>query len=398
MRINVLMISAFGYMGGDVAMYFLSLPHLNPKHFNIHIATVPRGDVFNHLQTMPHTHLHIMEMGGKEFAPARPFGKIQQGIEAGSALARLIRLVIKEKIDLIYTLDRAVSLSLAYSLAQITGKPLVLNAQISYYLQESNLHQRVLRYASLVSVSSQYMQKKFTPYAEAEKFVIIPNAIRTQKYDPAISGNYIRTELNIPASANVVVLAGRLSPFKGQLELIEAAKLILPQVPNCYFLLAGREDLSTGGYQAKLEQLILEHGLMDRVKLIGHRQDLPAIFSTATVVTMPSYEEAFGLVALEGMAMGKPVVATRAGGVPEFLVDGKMGYLIMPHDVPALSDRILTLLQNPTMAQQMGLAGRQQVLHHYNDQLYGKRIAKLLSRVAGNMPAQQGMPAFTLDN
>lgn len=385
-KTKILIVNAAGYIGGDVAMLLLGLPYLEPAYFHIYAVSAPRGQVYEFLCELPHVTMIPMEVGGSELHPPSRLGKPLRAAEALLTVPRVTALVKREKIDVLYTIDRTVGMTITYVVSLLTGRPLVLNAQITHYLATSRLHQRVIKHAHKITVSSEAMHRAFLPYVpDPGKLVTIPNAIKFDRYDPTISGAGIRTEWNIPADAPVVVLAGRLSPFKGQDDLIRAAALVLKERPDTYFLLAGGENVT--GFLATLEHLIAELNVGHRVKLIGHRADLPAVFACATVATMPSHEEPFGLVALEAMAMGKPVVATRAGGVPEFLVDGEMGILIEPRDYHALARALLTLINDPERAQMMGLRGRNHVETYYTDKIYGKQIAALFSEIADrNVP------------
>lgn len=377
---NVLYINAATYVGGDVAMILLGLPALDPGRFRLHVVSPPRGHVYAAFQAMPNAILTTMDLGGSEAAPPGRTGKLARAADTAAAIARIVQLVRRNKIDLIYTVDRTISLPLSYAVARLTGCPLVLSAHIGHYLHTSPVHRHIVRNAHSITVTSENMRQEFLPFARShDQLVKIMNAIRVDRYDPSISGEAVRVELQIPPDAPVVLLAGRLNPFKGQDDLVRAAAVVLKQRPDTYFLIAGGENVP--GHLALIEGLIAEHGVGHRVRCIGYRQDLPQLFATSDIATMPSHNEPFGLVALEAMAMGKPVVATRAGGVPEFLVDGEMGLLIPPRDSDALARAILTLLDDPARARAMGQRGRQHVLDHFNEEVYGKQIADFLYTV-----------------
>ncbi len=381
---KVLVINAAGYMGGDVAVWLLGLPALDAERFRLYAVSIPRGKVYATLRSLPNVSITPMELGGKELHPAARFGKPIRALEAAIAVPRIVNLVKREKIDVIYSIDRTVSMAISYMVSLITGCPLVLNAQISHYLTTSILHRRVIKHAVRLTVSSENMRTNFLPYVDhPNKLVTIPNAITFDRYDPTLPGSKVRAEFGIAPDAPVVVLAGRLSPFKGQDDLIRAAEIILKERPDTYFLLAGSENVP--GFQAYLENLIAEFQVGHRVKLIGHRTDLPNVIASANVSTMPSHEEPFGLVALEAMAMGKPVVATRAGGVPEFLVDGEMGLLIRPRDYEKLAWSILELINDPERARAMGIRGRQHVEQFYTEKTYGQKLANFLFDVVSDV-------------
>ncbi|MEZ4867897.1 MAG: glycosyltransferase family 4 protein [Caldilineaceae bacterium] len=375
---KVLIVNAFGYKGGDINMLLLGLPYIVQNGYSIQCVSIPRGAVYEEFCALPATQVEAMELGGKELHPPSRLGAFGRMTEASLTVPRIAAMARRQKVDVIYSLDRTVAMHISYLVSLLTGLPLVLNAQHTHYLTHSAIHRRVASHATRVTMSSNNMRASFLPYVQdPAKLAVIPNAIKIDRYNPNLSGVPIRVELGTPLDVPVVLLAGRMDPYKGQDELIRAAKIILEQRSDVYFWLAGAENVP--GYEQKLADLIQELGVGHRVKLIGYRSDLPDVIAGATVCTMPSHAEPFGLVALEALTMGKPVVATAAGGVPEFLVDGEMGYLIEARNHCALADRILSLVNNPEQAHSMGEKGRRQVVENFNEQLYGQRIANVLT-------------------
>lgn len=376
---NILIVNAAGLVGGDVAMLLLGLPYLAPDQYRIFSATVPRGEVYHIIRKLPNVRIIPMELGGKE-AQLPGTTALQRKIQTILAALRLVQLVHKEKIEVIYTIDRTVGMVISYFVSLFSGRKLVLSAHFWYYLKTSRLHRTVIKHSTRVTVNSERMRQLFLSYVkEPERLKLIPNAVVIEKYNPNIDGEAMRQQLGIPQGAPVVVLAGRLTPYKGQEDFIRAAAIVLKKYPDAYFLMAGRENFP--GYQAVLERKIAELGIGERVKLIGFCADIPALYAGSSVVTMPSHSESFGLVALEGMAMKKPVVATRAGGVPEFLPDGEAGLLIEPLDYEGLATAITRLLDDPQMARKMGENGRRIAENCYNEHIYGTQIADLFREV-----------------
>jgi glycosyltransferase involved in cell wall biosynthesis len=224
------------------------------------------------------------------------------------------------------------------------------------------------------------MKARFLPFVrDPERLVTILNAINLDRYTPGLTGNNVREEFGISPSTPVVVQAGRLVPWKGQDDLIRAAAIVRQHNPDVRFLIVGSENLP--GYADLLKQMIAEYQVGEQVILTGYRSDLPNVFAASNICAMPSHEEPFGLVALEAMAMERPVIATRAGGVPEFLVPGEMGILIEPRDYQALANAILYLVNNPELAQTMGRNGRRHVAEYFNDRVYGQKIVATLDEV-----------------
>jgi len=379
MRKKILIINAAVWMGGDVSMFILGLSFFDPQEYEFHVVSVPHGKIYQHLSALPNAKITTMELGGTENLEDNRVSALRRAFTILFAILRIVTIVRKEKVDIIYALDRTVSTSLSYFVSLLTGCPLVLSAHISHYLHISPLMRRIVKHAVRITVPSNDTRSEFLPFVKSpQRVVTVFNALNIDRYDLSISGTSVRSELHIDPAVPVVLLAARLSPFKGQDDLIRAAAIIHTQHPAVRFLLAGAEN---AGYDAVLEQMIADYHLEGVVKLIGYRNDLPQVLAACTILAMPSHGESFGLVALEAMAMARPVVASRAGGISEFLIDGQMGILIEPRDHKALAQAILDLVNDPVRAREMGRRGRQQVEAGFTVQTYGPAIVASLNAV-----------------
>ena len=161
-----------------------------------------------------------------------------------------------------------------------------------------------------------------------------------------------------------VLFVGRLASNKGLLELVDAFATLAAHDPAATLVLVGDD----GGERARVEQRVRARGLEPRVRLTGHLADeslLAAGFREARVFVLPSQYEAFGLVLLEAMAQGTPVVASRVGGIPEFVEDGTGGLLFPPGDVAALANALLSLWDDPDRRAKLGASGRDVVVPRY---------------------------------
>lgn len=164
----------------------------------------------------------------------------------------------------------------------------------------------------------------------------------------------LRAALDVNQSAPVIMVTGRLaSAQKGQELLIRALPDILRQCPSAVLIVVG-----DGPDRATLEALVGELGLGRAVRLLGHRDDIPDLLAATDVLVVPSLcEDAFPFTALEGLAAGRPVVASAAGGLPEIVRDGETGLLVPKGDASALVDATLRLLRDPALAHRLGRAG-----------------------------------------
>jgi glycosyltransferase involved in cell wall biosynthesis len=187
----------------------------------------------------------------------------------------------------------------------------------------------------------------------------------------------VRRELGAEEETPVVGTFAHLSPKKGYRELIQAAALVLNVFPTAQFWVFGE-----GPLRNELEQTSRRLGIADRFKLFGFRRDVANSMSAIDIMCLPSHREPFGLVYIEAALSQKPVIACRAGGVPEIVSHGETGLLIPPPtsasemDHLALVDALFELLDNRSAALAMGRQAREAALDRFrwNDYLANLRV------------------------
>ena len=168
-----------------------------------------------------------------------------------------------------------------------------------------------------------------------------------------------RRRHSIPDDRAIVVQVSWIIPEKGIADLLETARLVIDQNPNVQFVIVGE-----GAYRERFARDAAAMGLGDHVTWTGMSRDPfgEGVFDAADVVCqMSRWEEVFGWMIAEAMAHGKPVVATRVGGIPELIADGVSGYLVDRGDAKAASTRVLALLSDPKLCASMGQAARETV-------------------------------------
>ena len=173
-----------------------------------------------------------------------------------------------------------------------------------------------------------------------------------------------RRERQIPENRAIVLQVSWMIPEKGVEDLLEAARLVLARNPNVQFVLAG-EGACRREYMTRVQAA----GMADHFTWTGLIDDPLAsgVYAAADVVCQLSrWQEAFGWMITEAMACGKPVIATRVGGIPEILEDGASGYLVNRRQPAEAADRILYLLENRELRLRMGACGRRVVETRFN--------------------------------
>ena len=169
---------------------------------------------------------------------------------------------------------------------------------------------------------------------------------------------------------NILLFSGRVAPQKGLDVLLRS----LQHLTSPFRLVVDGDGQDLG----KARKLACELGLADRVEFAGWapKEKHLACYRRASVVVVPSvWPEPFGMVGIEAMSYGKPVVAFNVGGIPDWLEDGKTGFLVTPYDVKEMAEKISYLLEHPDMAREMGLRGRTRVEQDFNKD---KHISALL--------------------
>lgn len=190
---------------------------------------------------------------------------------------------------------------------------------------------------------------------------VSPQKIHTIHYglDPASvhappdARTRLRQELGLPADAPLVGSVCRLIEQKGLDNALDGFAQVAAEFPAAHYAIAGDGPLR-GALEAQAARL----GVADRVHFLGWRADAPAIFAALDVLLAPSRWEGFGLVFLEAMALGVPVISTRVSAIPEVIADGETGWLVPPDDPAAIAGALRAALAGPDERCRRGEAGR----------------------------------------
>lgn len=199
----------------------------------------------------------------------------------------------------------------------------------------------------------------------------------TFSLDRVQAGAGVREELGCTSAHLLVCAVGRLSPEKGHGFLLAAFREVLTAVPEACLVLAGE-----GPLRSHLQAQVAEWGLGDHVIFAGYRDDVEAIIAASELLVMPSLREGFGDPIIEAMALCKPVIASRVGGMVEIVHDGETGLLVPPGDPGALALTIVNLLRDPQARERMGRQSRQVALREFSVERLADGLAKLYNELA----------------
>jgi glycosyltransferase involved in cell wall biosynthesis len=200
----------------------------------------------------------------------------------------------------------------------------------------------------------------------------ILNGIDLEKFQPSQTARQeIREEFQLDQAEPVIGIVGQLTPRKGQLELVRAFAQVLTQIPRATLLIVGAPLFNRDeDYAALLRRTAGDLGIAERVLFTGPRSDVAALMQALDLIVINSSAEPFGLVAVEAMACGTPMLAAASGGIPEIIEHGRNGWLIPPGDEPALADAVVYLSCQPALTAVLAVQAEAHVALHFSAERY----------------------------
>lgn len=223
----------------------------------------------------------------------------------------------------------------------------------------------VARGAAGVVANSRYLAGQLEG-KRVQRLHVIHNPIDLARFDPGDHDRAAaRRRLGISGDAPLAGVLGQLTPWKGQDDAMRALAVARRSVPGAVLVIAGSAKFSgaatrfdNAAFAASLARLPAQLRLGGAVRLLGEIDDVPQLLAALDVLLVPSWEEAFGRVVVEGMAMGLTVIATASGGPPEIIDDGRTGFLLAPRDPQAWGVLLAELLRCPARRADIGAAAQ----------------------------------------
>lgn len=198
----------------------------------------------------------------------------------------------------------------------------------------------------------------------AERIAVIQNGVATKDFHACNSQledrAIVRQEWGFHEKHEIAVIVAQLRPEKNHSLFLRVARRVAEHLPAARFVIVG-----DGPERTKLQDYAQTLNISHLVRFTGVRHDIPRVLAAADVVTLTSRTETFPMALLEGMAAGKPIVATRVGSIPEMVGEEESGYLINLDDEEAFAEALQELLSSRAKAKRMGEAGRRTVMQHF---------------------------------
>ena len=276
-------------------------------------------------------------------------------------VGRLRRLIAAEQPDLVHIHSRRGADLWGGLAARRAGVPCVLSRRVDNPEPRWLVKLKYRLYDHVITISQGIRQVLLAEGLAPERVSCVRSAVDPKPYlidyDPA----GFKSALGLAPDALLAGTVAQLIPRKGHRHLLAALPAVLERHPRLQVLIFGR-----GPLEAELRQAISDQGLSGQVRLLGFCDDLPAVLGCLDLLVHPADMEGLGVSLLQASAARVPIIATRAGGMPEAVRDGQNGLLIAPGDVAGLAAAMNRLLDDAALRQTMGQAGRQLVLDEFS--------------------------------
>lgn len=304
------------------------------------------------------------------------------------ALGRLVRLLQRERIDLIHAHGQDASIFAAAATA-LRPTELVVTRHVLDEPSESareraraDLALRSLRRADAVVAVSRAVARRLRSSVDlpGDRIHVIPNGIDVDRFRPdrlEASRSVVRRSLGLEEGVPALLLPAVMREGKGHGRLLQLLPGLRQRVPDLRVLFAGE-----GEREAELRERARAAEVEDMVRFLGFRTDVPELLAASDLVVLPSHAEALPTVLLEAAAAGRPAVATEVGGVPEIVENGRTGFVVPRDDPAALGDAISRILGDPALARRFGVAARARAERLFDMRRLVERTLSLWQAVA----------------
>jgi glycosyltransferase involved in cell wall biosynthesis len=292
-------------------------------------------------------------------------GEFSLGPRELKALASLYRLIRREHPHVVHT-HTAKAGFVGRLAARMARVPVIVHTFHGHILNSyynpvkthllRRMEARIARFTDRIIAVSEQVKEDLVTYgvAPAESITVVPLGL---ELEPFLNGGTLpgtfRRELGLNGAERLIGIVGRIFPIKNHRLFLDAAALVAEREPTVRFVIVG-----DGVLRIEMERHARELGIGHQVVFTGWRRDLPHIYADLDVLAVTSNNEGTPVSAIEAMAAGCPVVATRVGGLPDLIREGQTGYLVPPGDAPAVASALLRVLCKPETARRMGEAAR----------------------------------------
>jgi glycosyltransferase involved in cell wall biosynthesis len=303
------------------------------------------------------------------------------------ALLKLSLFLIKEKVDLINAQGYRDHL-LSVLAGRIAGVKVIIRTKHNHVPLKGGAFSRFI-YGRLtdriITISGHIKNVMISSGIDPARITTIHTSVDLDYFSPRPKNEQLLKEFGLVPGCPVIGTVARLSDRKGMSFLLDALKLLMDEGRRFSCLIVGGGGSSSEEKIGLLKQKAASQGLTPRLVFTGLRGDIPEILSLFDFFVLPSLDEGLGRSLVEAMTAGKPVVASRVGGIPEAVEDGKTGILVPPRDAHALAGALSVMLDNPEKALEMGRRGRERAEKLFDEERMVDSICSLYQEMLAHV-------------
>ncbi len=348
-------VKAYAHGGTEIAAYNLAI-HMAKRGNEIDVFTTSI-DSSDSLEIYPNMRIHRHATSFKIASANASFKLIYKPLNYDLDIIHAHSPIPYSDLPaLLYAKRKNVPFLLTYQFdGQETGGSFMRNIGVSVY--NKFFINKVLDSAKVIIATTESYANE-SPFLKhyKDKIVIIPNGINIEEVTTTSTQEECRTKLGLPLDTQIILFFGSLVPYKGPDILLKAFKIVKKEFPKVKLIFAGR-----GQMLDELRNLSKKFDLEDEVIFLGfvEEEKKPMYYKASDIFCLPSttMAESFGIVNLEAMASGIPIVGSNLGGIPDIVKNGENGLLAKPGDHRSLADALLCLLKNGDLRKKMGNNG-----------------------------------------
>ena len=374
MLFRIIHIHTLPVISGSGLNTYLTMRGMDRTAYEVELACAPGGKLID-----------LIRGGGMK---VRLFKNLVQPLHPLKDLLGLIdltRFLRKQRYHIVHTHNSKAGF-IGRLAARWAGVPIIVHTVHGFAFHDGEpawrqiLFRNLERLASLWCDKMVFISQPLIDWAlrdritRREKIRKIYSGIELDHFEPVPDGEKkaLKEAWGIREEAPVVGIVSKLWEGKGHTILIHAFEGLKREIPEAVLVIAGE-----GYLRDKLSDLVDRLGLKGSVLFTGFQMDVRRIIATFDVAVLPSFFEGMGRVLLEAMTMGKPVVASSVGGIPDLVHHGKTGFLVTPGSVSELKSGLLTLIRNKALAKEMGEEGRKCISEEFSAGRMAQSIEKL---------------------
>jgi glycosyltransferase involved in cell wall biosynthesis len=389
----VLFVQSQEFFGADSAIHASIMRHLDRGRFEVHCA-IPMSTsgepcpAASRISAIPDVVVRPTDFGPSAEDRSRRLlvrELIRRGPRAAWSLVALGLHVRRQRIAIVHMTEKPRDAVYGTLVAMIGGARRVIHVHVKAETWIRRSVRLAMRRAhALIGVSAFVADTIVDLGYDRARVHAVLNGLELDEWSDEVDGTPVRAEFGIPRDAPLIVSASRLFRWKGQHELLQALPQVKREFPGVRVLIVGENDPRASvadDYRGELASLVEQLDLHHNVVFTGFRRDVRAIMAASDVYCMPSFEEPFGMVFTEAMALCRPVVALDNGGTREVVAHGSSGLLSPPGDIEALAGNLTRLLGDRALRQEMGANGRRRVVDHLNAKRMTRDVEVVYDRV-----------------